>query len=168
MPLDCYTPRVLDWYKPRVLPHQTVLLVVLQDVALTQSWLVALAQGGYRFPDIISEPAGQQQPAHHHHQQQQQQGQETSGSAPNTTAAAATAWAVVFSRSSRPTPAVRKLASLPGWRVVVVADPGSEDQAGSSNSKHAWQLPQLTYLDEQQQSRLPFSVLGHLPWKGGR
>jgi hemolysin activation/secretion protein len=117
-----------------------LLIWVLQDVTLTQQWLKALMAGGYRFPSVVPAAASNttlQRQQQIQQQQEQQRGdvqplpQQPLSREPNTTklpqsasksAAAPSAWAVVLSGATGPTLAVKKLAALPGWQVVVVAD----------------------------------------------
>lgn len=162
------------------------MLCPLQDVQLTQQWLKALIAGGYRFPDLVvsdstmQQDEPQQQPPQQQvaqlpepsEAQQQQLQQELTQQAPrlnkgpSQTANSHSAWAVVLSHADSPPAAVKKLASLPGWQVVVVADLDSD--SNSTNSRDAWKWPNVTYLDEDQQSLLPYSVLKHLPWNSYR
>lgn len=134
--------------------------------------------GGYRFPSVVPAAASNttlQRQQQIQQQQEQQRGdvqplpQQPLSREPNTTklpqsasksAAAPSAWAVVLSGATGPTSAVKKLAALPGWQVVVVAD----NRASTvSSSAQAWAWPNVTYLDEQQQYLQPYQVLKHLP-----
>lgn len=163
---------------------------LLQDVQLTQQWLKALIAGGYSFPELVvsssnsssalpqqqglpqqQQPPQQQVPQLQQEQPAQEQQQllqqaPSLNKGPNQTANSHSAWAVVLSRADSPSAAVKKLASLPGWQVVVVADLGSD--SNSTSSKDAWKWPNVTYLDEDQQSLLPYAVLKHLPWNSYR
>ena len=143
---------------------------LVQDVKLTQAWLAALHQGGYVFPQLVSHPGQHTQHAlPQRNYSGQNPDQRKADSKPEPPAGTQSAWVVILSHSDVPSAAVKKPASLPGWNVVVVADIGSSEGGPSSKSKkEAWSLPQLTYLDEEWQESLPFSVLPHLPWKGSR
>jgi hypothetical protein len=54
-----------------------------------------------------------------------------------------------------PTEAVKKFAEIDGWQLVVVGD--KKTPAG-------WQYPNVTYLGPEDQEKLGYSILRHLPW----
>jgi hypothetical protein len=132
---------------------------LLQDVRLTQQWLLALAHAGYQFPtlrDTSSPPpaaaAAPQTSAlattPNHARAQPKATQRV----PNASALPAN-WAV-FTSVKAPTPAIKLLASLEGWKVVVVADHATPGK---------WSWPNVTYLSMQQQQALGYSILQHIP-----
>jgi hypothetical protein len=142
-------------------------------VALTQQWLKALIAGGYSFPEVVPESA--RDTSWQQQQQQQQEGAQQQGlpqppvpvqhsldrqEPANKPRGAPSAWAVVLSSAVSPTAAVKRLAALPGWQVVVVPDSRG---ATVSSSAQAWAWPNVTYLDEEQQYLQPYQVLRHLP-----
>ncbi|KAF8056744.1 STL1 [Scenedesmus sp. PABB004] len=62
---------------------------------------------------------------------------------------------VVMTTISHPMDAVRKLAALDGWRVVVVAD---------KKTPADWTHPNVTFLSVEQQRWLGYKILSHIPW----
>jgi hypothetical protein len=124
-----------------------VLRCVLQDVSLTQQWLLALARAGYQFPSLHSPgvPAAAAGAA---------QALAGAAAAPAKVLRAsqrASRWAV-FTTAAAPTAAIKRLAAaeaLNGWRVVVVAE-----QALPAG----WSWPNVTQLTLQQQEALCHAV----------
>lgn len=130
-----------------------VACTVLQDVSLTQQWLLALARAGYQFPALQNTGLPRSADA----------GQSQTGAAAvhvttlqhkvlNTTGMASK-WAV-FTASKAPTDAIKGFAALEGWRVVVVADETTPED---------WSWPNVTLLTLQQQQALGYSILKHMP-----
>lgn len=146
----------------------------LQDVKLAQQWLKALMAGGYRFPDLVSNTAWQRQQQQEQQekvtkqpqQQEQQQKQYPADALPQTPQRPATPlraaqkpsrWAVLSTAEAAPTPIMKQLAALDGWRVVVVAE---------QQGPHVWSWPNITYLSLEQQEGLGYAILRHLPKHG--
>lgn len=63
-------------------------------------------------------------------------------------------WVVITSIHA-PTPAVRKLAAMPGWNVVVVGD---------LKTPLDWACPNVTYLGPDAQRSLEYRIVELLPW----
>jgi hypothetical protein len=62
-------------------------------------------------------------------------------------------WAV-FTSVKAPTDAIKAVAALEGWHVVVVADRSTPGD---------WSWPNVTFLSMQQQQTLGYSILEHIP-----
>jgi hypothetical protein len=62
---------------------------------------------------------------------------------------------VVITSIAYPTPAVTRLASLPGWKVVVVAD---------KKTPQDWASPGVDFLSVQQQDNLDYKTSRLVPW----
>lgn len=62
---------------------------------------------------------------------------------------------VVITSIAYPTPAVTRLASLPGWKVVVVAD---------KKTPRDWSSPGVDFLSVSQQEGLDYSISRLVPW----
>jgi hypothetical protein len=63
---------------------------------------------------------------------------------------------VVITSVAEPTEAVRRLAELPGWKVVVVADQKTPED---------WALQGVDFLSVAKQERLDYKIVEHIPWK---
>ncbi len=62
---------------------------------------------------------------------------------------------IVVTTIQYPTSAVQKLAHLPGWRLVVVAD---------KKTPSDWHLDNCVFLSVEDQQKLPYRIIKHLPW----
>jgi hypothetical protein len=63
---------------------------------------------------------------------------------------------VVITSISQPTSAVQRLAELPGWKVVVVAD---------KKTPANWSYPGVDFLSVSKQKGLDFATIEKVPWK---
>ncbi|WIA44393.1 hypothetical protein OEZ86_007162 [Tetradesmus obliquus] len=139
----------------------------LQDVQLTQQWLLALAHAGYQFPAIQSAPspaaaaaaaAVLPQKSTSKFKAARPNIKVTAGPAAAPTRSVRGAvrgekWAV-FTSARAPTAAIKAVAELDGWQVVVVADSATPD---------TWSWPNVTFLSLQQQQELGYDILQHIP-----
>lgn len=150
-----------------------VVCVHVQDILLTQQWLLTLQASAYTFPAVTASSSAYvasgftQKGANHSSPTADVFLPETSAHAENATAyeprqgallAACTPslWAV-FSTNEGATPIMKQVASMDGWRVVVVAE---------SPAAQPWVWPNITYLTVQQQDSLGYAILQHLPTEG--
>jgi hypothetical protein len=62
---------------------------------------------------------------------------------------------VVITSIAYPTPAVTRLAGLPGWKVVVVAD---------KKTPHDWSSPGVDFLSVEKQEKLDYRTTRLVPW----
>lgn len=62
---------------------------------------------------------------------------------------------IVVTTIQYPTPALKKLAQLPDWRLVVVAD---------KKTPKDWHLDNCDFLSVEQQEQLPYAIVKELPW----
>lgn len=133
-----------------------------QDVALTQSWLKALRAVGYKFPPVIPQSAGSVAgtvvPREVAPSRQDMQPLALRQQQPR--------WAVFISSAPEPTPAIKAIAGLQGWQVLVVAA-GNSDSA-AVNMRPWSSLPNVTYLPTNQQNALGFGILKLLPGTAAR
>lgn len=62
---------------------------------------------------------------------------------------------IVVTTIQYPTPALKKLASLPDWQLIVVGD---------KKTPQDWHLDNCIYLDVEKQKQLSYSIIPLLPW----
>lgn len=62
---------------------------------------------------------------------------------------------IVITSIFSPTPSIKKFAALKDWQLIVVGD---------KKSPSDWRCPGVIYLDPDEQNKLGFSILDHLPW----
>ena len=62
---------------------------------------------------------------------------------------------IVVTTIQYPTPALEKLAALPDWHMVVVAD---------KKTPCDWHLDNCEFLSVEDQQKLPYEIVQHLPW----
>ena len=62
---------------------------------------------------------------------------------------------IVVTTIQYPTPALKKLASLKNWQLVVLGD---------KKTPKDWHLDNCIYLDVEAQKQLPYNIIPHLPW----
>lgn len=62
---------------------------------------------------------------------------------------------IVITSIFAPNEAIKKFAALPDWRLIVVGD---------KKTPKKWQLENVIYLSPEDQEKLGFKILKHLPW----